>query len=180
MPVQTEERSIGMNMRRIPATVLALCVVALTLLGACSKERSESKSGNQMAAKTEAGRSRDTAWTPPAQIEKVEIAQKSAAEQESAAKPDKKLPRLVDLGRGTCIPCKQMAPILKELTDEYNGRAIVEVIDLRERPEAAKEYGIKLIPTQIFFDRNGSEVSRHEGFLAKDAIIAKFREMGVK
>ena len=169
-----------MNIGKMLATVLALCVVALVLLGGCSKDRSESKSGSQMATKTEAGQARDTAWTPPAQIEKIEIAQKSAAEQESAPNPGKKLPHLVDLGRGTCIPCKQMAPILKELTAEYKGRAIVEVIDLRERPEAAQEYGIRVIPTQVFFDRNGSEVWRHEGFLAKDAIIAKFREMGVK
>jgi thioredoxin 1 len=169
-----------MNIGKMLAAMLALCVVALMLLGGCSKDKSEGKSGSQMATRTEAGQSRDTPWTPPAQIEKVEIAQGSAAEQESAAKPGEKLPRLVDLGRGTCIPCKQMAPILKELTDEYKGRAAVEVIDLRERPEAAQEYRIKLIPTQVFFDSNGKESWRHEGFLAKDAIVAKFREMGVK
>jgi thioredoxin 1 len=169
-----------MNIGKMLATVLGLVVVALMLLGSCSKDKSDSKSGSQMATRAGAGQAHDTTRTPPAQIEKVEIAQKSAAEQESAAKPGKKLPRLVDLGRGTCIPCKQMAPILKELTDEYQGRAVVEVIDLRDRPEAAREYGIKLIPTQVFFDKNGSEVWRHEGFLAKDAITAKFREMGVK
>ena len=89
------------------------------------------------------------------------------------------LPRLVDLGRGTCIPCKQMAPILKELTEEYKGRATVEVIDLRFQPQAAMEYGIKLIPTQVFFDDKGVEAWRHEGFLPKDQIVAKFAELGV-
>jgi thiol-disulfide isomerase/thioredoxin len=90
------------------------------------------------------------------------------------------LPRLVDLGRGTCIPCKRMAPILEELKEAYRGRAIVEVIDLREDPGAAGRYGIRLIPTQVFFDRAGKEVWRHEGFLAREAIIAKLTEMGVE
>jgi thioredoxin 1 len=98
----------------------------------------------------------------------------------SAGAAEAKLPRLVDLGRGTCIPCKQMAPILEELAREYEGRAIVEVIDLRYSPQAAMEYGIKLIPTQVFFDKRGVEVYRHEGFMPKDQIVAKFQELGVK
>ncbi len=90
------------------------------------------------------------------------------------------LPRLVDLGRGTCIPCKQMAPILAELQKTYSGRASVEVIDLRDSPAEADRYGIRLIPTQIFFDASGKEVWRHEGFLPREDIVAKFRELGVK
>jgi thioredoxin 1 len=90
------------------------------------------------------------------------------------------LPRLVDLGKGTCIPCKQMAPILDELKQTYRDKATVEIIDLRDDPAAAREYGIRLIPTQIFFDAEGREVWRHEGFLSRDAIVAKFAEMGVE
>jgi thioredoxin 1 len=90
-----------------------------------------------------------------------------------------KLPLLVDLGKGTCIPCKKMKPILDELKVEYQGRAIVKIIDLRYEPQAAKKYGIRLIPTQIFFDAEGNEVYRHEGFMDKQAIKAKFAEVGV-
>ena len=90
-----------------------------------------------------------------------------------------KLPMLVDLGRGTCIPCKKMKPILDELKAEYGGKAIVRVIDLRDEPNEARKYGIRLIPTQIFFDAEGKEVFRHEGFMDKQSIIAKFAEMGV-
>ena len=72
------------------------------------------------------------------------------------------------------------APILKELEQEYEGRAIIEVIDLSERSEAAREYSIRLIPTQIFFDSSGVEVWRHEGFLPKDDIVAKLQELGVE
>ncbi len=91
-----------------------------------------------------------------------------------------KLPRVVDLGADKCIPCKKMAPILKELRAEYAGRAIVDFIDVRKNPAAGRACGIRVIPTQIFYDREGDEVWRHEGFLSKEAIIAKFKELGVK
>jgi len=91
----------------------------------------------------------------------------------------KRLPMLIDLGKGTCIPCKKMKPILDELKVEYEGRAIVKVIDLRYERRAAKEYGIRLIPTQIFYDAEGNEVYRHEGFMDKQSIKMKFAEMGV-
>jgi thioredoxin 1 len=91
-----------------------------------------------------------------------------------------KLPLLVDLGKGTCIPCKKMKPILEELTIEYQGRAIVKVIDLRYEPQAAKQYKIRLIPTQIFYDADSNEVYRHEGFMDKQSIETKFAEMGVR
>ncbi|MGB2696552.1 MAG: thioredoxin family protein [Candidatus Zixiibacteriota bacterium] len=93
--------------------------------------------------------------------------------------PAKKLPALVDLGKGTCIPCKKMKPILDELKIEYQGKAIVEIIDLRYDRGAALRYGIRLIPTQIFYDVEGNEVYRHEGFMDKQSIINKFTEMGV-
>jgi len=90
-----------------------------------------------------------------------------------------KLPMLVDLGKGTCVPCKKMKPILEELEKEYKEKAIVKIIDLRYEPKEASEYKIRLIPTQIFFDVEGKEVFRHEGFMDKQSIKAKFAEMGV-
>jgi len=92
----------------------------------------------------------------------------------------KKLPLLIDLGRGTCKACKMMLPILEELKEEYKGRAIIKIIDIRYEPEQARFYKIRLIPTQIFFDANGKEVYRHEGFMDKLTIKKKLQEMGVK
>jgi thioredoxin 1 len=89
------------------------------------------------------------------------------------------LPRLVDLGSDKCIPCKRMAPILAELAEEYRGDFIVEVIDVRKDPGAGSSYGIRVIPTQIFIDAAGKELFRHEGFMAKDAILAKWEELGI-
>jgi thioredoxin 1 len=89
------------------------------------------------------------------------------------------LPRLVDLGSTTCIPCKKMAPILDELRKEYALRMQVEFIDVNEHREAAMSYGIKLIPTQVFLDASGKELWRHEGFLDREDILAKWKELGV-
>jgi thioredoxin 1 len=89
------------------------------------------------------------------------------------------VPRLVDLGSVTCIPCKMMAPILEELKKEYAGRLSVEFYDVVQKPEVAKKYSMKLMPTQIFFDASGKERFRHEGFFAKDDILAKWKELGV-
>ena len=95
-----------------------------------------------------------------------------------AAEPAK-LPKLIDLGADKCIPCKAMAPILKDLKAEYAGRMDVEFIDVWKNPEPGKAYKIKLIPTQIFFDASGKERFRHEGFFGKEDILGKWKELGV-
>jgi len=89
------------------------------------------------------------------------------------------LPRLVDLGAGKCIPCKMMAPVLEELKKEYAGKFEVVVIDVWENPDEGKKYNIRVIPVQIFFDMNGKEIFRHEGFFSKEDILAKWKELGV-
>jgi thioredoxin 1 len=61
----------------------------------------------------------------------------------------------------------------------YAGTLVVEVIDVRENRSAAAEYGIRVIPTQIFYDARGDERFRHEGFMSKEALLAKWRELGV-
>jgi len=87
---------------------------------------------------------------------------------------------MVDLGAKKCIPCKMMAPIIEELVKEYQGRAAVVFIDVWENPDAAPKFGVRAIPTQIFYDAQGKEISRHEGFLDKASIVALFRQQGVK
>jgi thioredoxin 1 len=89
------------------------------------------------------------------------------------------IPRMVDLGATKCIPCKLMAPILADLKKTYAGRMEVQFIDVWEKPEEGPKYGIKLIPTQIFYDATGKELYRHEGFFGKEDILAKWKEFGV-
>lgn len=101
------------------------------------------------------------------------------ASTEPAAKHSS-TPKLVDLGSKSCIPCQKMAPILEELTKEFAGKFQVEFIDvnLQENLKVAQQYDIKLIPTQIFLDKDGKELWRHEGFLGKEDILAKWKELG--
>ena len=90
------------------------------------------------------------------------------------------MPKLVDLGRTFCIPCKRMAPILAELKKEYAGRLDVEFIDVGDNRDAARQYGVRLIPTQVFLDASGTELARHEGFMSRDDILAQWRKLGVE
>jgi thioredoxin 1 len=107
----------------------------------------------------------------------VQNAEESAVVQRTSA--ESALPRLVDLGATKCIPCKMMAPILEELKQAYVGKLRVDFIDVWENPGAGKGYGIRVIPTQIFYDAQGKERFRHEGFFAKKDILAKWTELGV-
>ena len=88
------------------------------------------------------------------------------------------IPRLVDLGADKCIPCKAMAPILVELRAEYAGRMQVDFIDVWKDPSAGDPYRIYAIPTQIFFDGDGKELTRHEGFISKADILATWKRLG--
>lgn len=92
----------------------------------------------------------------------------------------KALPRLIDLGADKCIPCKMMAPILENLKKEYTGIFEVDFIDVWKNPDDAKKYGIKIIPTQIFLDGSGKELFRHKGFMGKEDILSKWKELGIK
>ena len=88
------------------------------------------------------------------------------------------LPRLVDLGKATCAPCKAMAPILEGLKTDYVGRLIVDVINFDKQPEAKKQFPIQIYPTQIFFDLSGKEMYRHTGIFSREDILAKWKELG--
>lgn len=87
-----------------------------------------------------------------------------------------RLPRMVDLGADKCVPCKAMAPILRDLKAEYKGKVEVEFIDVWKDPNPGKQYRIRVIPTQIFFDAQGKELFRHEGFYSREDILAKWME----
>lgn len=90
------------------------------------------------------------------------------------------VPVLAEFGHNRCIPCRQMAPILEEITKEYTDKLIVKTIDVYEHNNLAMRYRIRLIPTQIFFDSCGNEFYRHEGFFEKNLIIQKLIESGIK
>ncbi|MGQ9621522.1 MAG: thioredoxin family protein, partial [Bacteroidales bacterium] len=89
-----------------------------------------------------------------------------------------KLPHLLELGSSSCVPCLMMRPILAELTTEYKGQMVVKFIDVYENPDIARKYNIRGIPTQIFLNSEGKEISRHIGFISKDEILEQWKRLG--
>lgn len=89
-------------------------------------------------------------------------------------------PVVADFGRGVCIPCKMMKPILDKLQEEYKGRADILIIEIDEYPAVTQCVGIRAIPTQIFYDAAGDDIYRHQGFMSREAIVGKLREMVVE
>ncbi|OHB54822.1 MAG: hypothetical protein A2Y07_07205 [Planctomycetes bacterium GWF2_50_10] len=105
--------------------------------------------------------------------------QQATADSNTGSQPVAAIPKLIDLGAGKCVPCKMMKPILDELRTEYKGRFDVVFYDVWENPDQAKQFAINIIPTQIFFDASGKELFRHEGFMSKEDILAKWKELGI-
>lgn len=66
------------------------------------------------------------------------------------------LPFVIDFGSDSCIPCKQMAPVLETLHEDFQGKAIVHFVDVWKNTSAANDFPVSVIPTQIFFNADGT------------------------
>ena len=82
----------------------------------------------------------------------------------------------IELGADKCIPCKAMQPVMREVAQEYKGTIQVVFYDVWKTPKYAKDYGIRMIPTQVFINKNGEEIFRHVGFFPKEDIIKMLKE----
>lgn len=145
-----------MRMRIVIAAVLS---IALFIGVACSHEEKKTPAGREARAVG------DT----------VQASDKS---ERQGAKP---LVTFVELGSVRCIPCKKMQPIMKEIEQEYAGSVKVVFYDVwteAGKPHS-KEYGIRVIPTQVFLDKDGKEYFRHEGYFPKDELVKVLKQKGV-
>jgi thioredoxin 1 len=87
-------------------------------------------------------------------------------------------PTVAEFGAATCIPCKAMKPILEEIVAEYGDKLNLSFTDVRIHTGVAAKYKISLMPTQIFFDSAGQEVTRHVGYWPKEDVLAHLEELG--
>ena len=87
----------------------------------------------------------------------------------------------IELGSVNCIPCKQMQPVMKAVEENYRDQVKVIFYDVwkPEQKKYASQYGIKLIPTQVFLDSKGKEIYRHEGFLPEAEIDKLLQKQGL-
>jgi len=113
------------------------------------------------------------------------------------------VPIVIDFGSDSCVPCKEMAPVLKELNEELRGKAIVKFVDVWKYQALGEDYPISVIPTQILIDAKGRPYSpkdpdamqmklyvlkdtnehaftAHEGGMTKEQLLSVLKEMGLK
>lgn len=87
-------------------------------------------------------------------------------------------PTVAEFGAATCVPCKAMKPILEGIVAEYDDMINLSFIDVRHNSNLTTRYKITLIPTQVFFDSAGQEVTRHAGYWSKEDVVAHLEELG--
>jgi thioredoxin 1 len=160
--------------RALRAAVFVIIGAAVVALLVVNAHRDEVSPPNEQAGRNEVTaepgeRSGDTSG----EVGVTSTEGSEGDEAETAA-----LPRMVDLGADKCVPCKMMAPVLADMKQVYAGRLQVDFIDVWKDPSAGKQYDVKVIPTQIFYDGRGNELFRHQGFFSREDILAKWRELG--
>jgi thioredoxin 1 len=86
----------------------------------------------------------------------------------------------LELGADRCIPCKKMQPIMKEIAAMFPDRVQVVFYDVWKDSAPAEKYGIQLIPTQVFLDQKGKEITRHVGLFPKEEILELLKKHGIR
>lgn len=88
----------------------------------------------------------------------------------------------IELGSNGCIPCRKMQPVMRAIEEKYAGQVEVVFYDVwtKKQRHFAYDYGIRIIPTQIFLDANGQEILRHEGFFPQEEIERFLQNRGLK
>jgi len=88
------------------------------------------------------------------------------------------LPKLWDFWATWCPPCKEMKPIIEALEKEYEGKIEIKSIDVDQNKDLAQKFNVQAIPTLVFLDAKGNELSRIVGLSPKDTIVGRFKTHG--
>ena len=151
---------------------LIILGVAIGIIGSHATGCSEGEGKKATVKTTEA----------PAQVAKVasEVTEVPAVDgtqlkQTLSAKKYK----MIEFGGRHCIPCKNMQPILLELIQSYGDSVSIVNVYVQDQLQLGRDYQIRLIPTQVIFDKAGKELFRHTGFWDKSDILAKWKELNI-
>jgi len=86
---------------------------------------------------------------------------------------------MLELGSVGCIPCEQMKPVMARLSDTYKGTLEVIFVDVRRDNKSGRQFGVYMIPTQVFLDKAGKEFHRHIGFYSYEEIAPVLKKAGI-
>lgn len=86
---------------------------------------------------------------------------------------------MLELGSVGCIPCEQMKPVMQKLRETYAGKLEVIFIDVRQENKTGRRFGVHMIPTQVFLDKEGKEFHRHIGFYSYEEIAPVLKRAGI-
>jgi thioredoxin 1 len=196
-PISPEEGVIAELMKKKFSAQPAVTKEEIKTFYSLFKDRMEGKSLEQAAPAIEQiireGKQQEEARqfigelrsSAKVEIDQIRLEKIAAKPPESNTEDDFKKaiisgkPMLVDFGANSCLPCRQLRPVLKEIAKEHTGKANILVIDVYKYQDLAREYKIQLIPTLVFFDVKGKEVFRNVGILEKEKIVAKLKEIGM-
>ncbi len=159
-------------MNKITKTIIVLALIIAVGVVVVMKQNNKKVASSSVAKS-------NTPSVTAVNTEKVVATEKTIDDSKNMP-TQKPLPKLLDLGADKCVPCKMMFPVLDELKAEHAGKLDVEFIDVWKNPDEARKYGVKIIPTQIFYDASGKELFRHEGFFSKEDILAKWKSFGIE
>lgn len=141
----------------------------------------------------------------PSNLEAADFSLNATKQIDFTALSEYGLPIIADYGADSCIPCKQMAPVLKKLNSEMQGKAFIKFVDVWQHYDAAANVPVQVIPTQVFFNADGTpfvpsdELAKkiqfdmysdktmdkhtftvHQGGLTEEQMRAILAEMGVE
>jgi thioredoxin len=106
---------------------------------------------------------------PPTQAE---------AQPQTQARVQTNLPKLYDFWATWCPPCKQLKPTIEALEKEYAGKIEITSIDVDQDKSLSEKFKVEAIPTLVFLDAKGNELSRIVGLAPKDTIVGRFKTHG--
>jgi len=112
----------------------------------------------------------------------IALSQGTSVQGGKSAQPAKPLVTFVELGSVKCVPCRQMQPVMAAVEKKYGDQLLVVFHDVwkSDQRQYAEKYGVRVIPTQVFLDRDGKEFFRHEGFFPESEIDSLLQHKGLR
>ncbi len=172
-------------MQKLNIKLLIILLAVSIFMFSCSKNEKEKQLSKSTVTETaESKPAVEVVSENKSIVQETKPISKSTTIKTIEAKPKAKEIKVtfVELGSVKCIPCKMMQPIMKEIGEEYKDQVKIVFYDVwtEEGKPYAEKYRIRVIPTQVFLDKEGNEFFRHEGFFPKEELIKVLKMKGVE